>query len=152
MKIICHRANLNGPSEKENSIESIEAAIDLGFDVELDIWVIEGKIMLGHDQPQTALESPLLARIGSMGWFHCKNIDALNYFKESLPNLNYFWHQMDDYTITSSGYFWTYPGKKISKNSIIVLPENIDKKELASMIKQGPYGICTDWPILYANK
>jgi hypothetical protein len=59
---------------------------------------------------------------------------------------------MDDYTITSKGYFWTYPGKKISKNSIIVLPENIDQLELEYMIKQSPYAICTDWPHLYENK
>jgi hypothetical protein len=152
VRIISHRANINGPSDKENSIDSIKTAIDLGFDVELDIWVVDGKIMLGHDEPQNALEKPLLDRIGPTGWFHCKNIEALNYFRDHLPDLNYFWHQMDDYTITSKGYFWTYPGKKISKNSIIVLPENIDQSELEYMIKQRPYAICTDWPHLYENK
>ena len=36
---------------------------------------------------------------------------------------NYFWHQNDDYTITSKGYIWAYPGKKLNKNAIYVLPE-----------------------------
>ena len=27
-------------------------------------------------------------------------------------SLNYFWHQTDDFTLTSHGYIWTYPGKK----------------------------------------
>ena len=37
--------------------------------------------------------------------------------------LNYFWHQEDDYTLTSQGYIWTYPGKSLTSNSVMVLPE-----------------------------
>ena len=52
---------------------------------------------------------------------------------------NYFWHQKDDIALTSRGYFWTYPGKKLTKNSICVLPEwhNIKKFNCA--------GICSDF-------
>lgn len=151
MKIISHRANTHGPSDQENSISSINNALSLGYDVEVDVWLIDGQIMLGHDGPQYALDRPLVDRIGANGWFHCKNLEALNYFKNNLTNFNYFWHQMDDYTITSNGYFWTYPGKKISNNSIIVLPELINQEELEDMLKQNPFGICTDWPIKYDN-
>jgi hypothetical protein len=151
MKIIAHRANTQGPSKTENSAENINSALSLGFDVELDVWLVDDILMLGHDEPQYALDKPLLDRIGPNGWFHCKNIGALEYFSKNLPDLNYFWHQMDDYTITSSGYFWTYPGKKISNNCIIVLPELIDQKDLEDMLSQNPYGICTDWPTHYGN-
>lgn len=149
MRIISHRANIEGPSKTENSPENIEMALALGIDVELDVWLISDSLMLGHDGPQYTLNKPLLDRIGANGWFHCKNIGALEYFKNNLPDLNYFWHQMDDYTITSNGYFWTYPGKKISNDCIIVLPEIIDQEELKDMIKENPYGLCTDWPIKY---
>jgi hypothetical protein len=151
MIIIAHRANICGPSDKENSPESILNALYLGFDVELDVWLVNDQLMLGHDSPQYALKKPLLDRIGANGWFHCKNLEALEYFKNNLDNLNYFWHQMDDYTITNSGHFWTYPGKKISSNAIIVLPELIDQNDLKEMLGQSPYGICTDWPIEYAD-
>lgn len=151
MIIIAHRANIYGPSDKENSPESILNALYLGFDVELDVWLVNDQLMLGHDSPQYALKKPLLDRIGANGWFHCKNLEALEYFKNNLESLNYFWHQIDDYTITNSGHFWTYPGKKISSNSIIVLPELIDRDDLEQMLGQSPYGICTDWPIEYAD-
>ena len=75
----------------------------------------------------------------------------MNYFSNNLPDLNYFWHQKDDYTITSNGYFWTYPGKKISNRSVIVLPELIDQDILESMLQQGAYALCTDWPNNYGN-
>ena len=42
---ISHRGNINGPDlEKENSIEQIFIAIGKGFDVEIDVWVIDGLI------------------------------------------------------------------------------------------------------------
>jgi hypothetical protein len=27
---------------------------------------------------------------------------------------HYFWHQEDDYTITSKGFIWVYPGKPLN--------------------------------------
>ena len=42
MKVISHRGNLNGPNKQtENTIESIKTAINLGFDVEIDVWYID---------------------------------------------------------------------------------------------------------------
>ena len=47
---IAHRGNINGPDlEKENSIDQIFIAIGKGFDVEVDIWVIDGLIFFGND-------------------------------------------------------------------------------------------------------
>jgi hypothetical protein len=76
-------------------------------------------------------------------------LQALEYFKDNLNSLNYFWHQSDDYTITSNGYFWTYPGKSIGSKSIIVLPEIIDGIEVVKMLAERPYGVCTDYPKQY---
>ena len=52
---------------------------------------------------------------------------------------HYFWHQEDDYTITSKGYIWTYPGKKILPKSICVLPERVNYKKIDCL------GICSDF-------
>ena len=73
-----------------------------------------------------------------------KNLEAL----EKLQKLKtkYFWHQEDDYTLTSNGYIWTYPGKKLSKKSICVLPE-LNKKKLPKSIS----GICSDFIEKYKN-
>ena len=52
MTLISHRGNINGKFESyENEPAYIEQAIKLGYDVEIDVWFINGKFMLGHDEP-----------------------------------------------------------------------------------------------------
>ncbi len=150
MRVIAHRANLNGPdTDNENSPEQILKAISAGFDVEIDIRVIDKEMFLGHDLPQYKCSEKFLLSIIEKTWLHCKNIEALFYLPNKFPGIKYFWHQNDDYTLTSNGYIWTYPGKTITKKSIIVLPENIKEEELKIQLTENPYGICTDWPHKY---
>ena len=54
--------------------------------------------------------------------------------------INCFWHQSDDYTLTSKGYIWTYPNKKILPGGIMVVfgNQNIPKTEDIG-------GICSDF-------
>ena len=58
---------------------------------------------------------------------------------------NYFWHQNDDYTLTSKNNIWSYPGKIYTNNNVIVMPEwynrNWDTLKVVNC-----YGICTDYP------
>lgn len=141
MILISHRGNTDGKNlELENSIEYIEKAIKKGFDVEVDIWLKDGKLYLGHDCPvyETSLDWIFLYK--SKLWLHCKNIDALQFLKKNKSDLNYFWHQNDDVTITSLGYFWTFPGKKLTDNSICVLPEIIKTENMHLSA-----GICSDY-------
>lgn len=147
MRIIAHRANTDGPNpDTENSINQILTAIEQGFDVEIDTWVIDGKIYFGHDAPKYECSERVLFSIIEKSWFHCKNLQAMIFLPQKFPGIKYFWHQTDDYTITSNGYIWTYPGKKITSKSIMVLPELLDNKELNEVYTQNPYAICTDWP------
>ena len=37
-----------------------------------------------------------------------------------IQNFNYFWHQEDDYTLTSEGYVWVYPGKPLIKKDLTI--------------------------------
>jgi hypothetical protein len=138
---IAHRGNLYGSDpEKENTLEAIFHALSLGFDVEIDIWVINDILYLGHSEPITIIDPLLLNKIGKHGWFHCKNLGALTYFKEHASDFNYFWHQEDDFTITSNGFIWTYPGKEVSMYSILVYLETPDAVTLALPL----HGICSD--------
>jgi hypothetical protein len=149
MKIIAHRGNINGQDiESENSPLHLNNAIQQGFDVEVDVWVISDDIFFGHDGPQYAVNQSYIADIGPRGWFHCKNLGALEYFKDNFNSLNYFWHQEDDFTLTSQGYIWTYPGKNITKNSIVVMPERVKSSIPDNII---PYGVCTDFCLQLAK-
>jgi hypothetical protein len=147
MRLISHRGNINGPNPvRENSPYYIMEAITEGYDVEIDVWLINKELFLGHDEPQYKIDTIWLIDRASKLWVHCKNIDVLIFFKNFKQPINYFWHQEDDVTITSLGFFWTYPGKQLTNNSIAVMPEiknfyNIDIS----------YGICSDNIKKYKN-
>ena len=141
---ISHRGNVNGPDlEKENSIEQIFIAIGKGFDVEVDVWVIDGLIFFGHDYPKYLIDDFIIKKIKDSAWFHCKNLEALLFFANNPVPYVFFWHQKDDFTLTSNGYIWTYPNKDITSSSIIV---DLDLNYKYSNII--PYAICTDYPFL----
>lgn len=143
MKIIAHRANLNGPDKAfENSPSMILNAIDEGFDVEIDIWYVNNHFFLGHDLPEYLINNYFIEKIKNNAWFHCKNLEAIYQLKNNFEDINFFWHQSDDFTITSKGFIWTYPGKEITNNSILVLPEILEN----DFLKFKPYGVCTDFP------
>jgi hypothetical protein len=120
MKLISHRGNTNGPRpDMENSPKYIIEAIKHGYDVEVDIWAYK-QIWLGHDGPEYPCPLKFLFKYKDKLWIHCKNLDALNIllnFKE----LNIFWHQNDDYTLTSHGFIWTFPNKKTCSKSVLVI-------------------------------
>jgi hypothetical protein len=141
MIIISHRGNLSGPNpETENSPDQILLAISKGFEVEVDLWTVNNQLFLGHDEPTYPIEQSFLEDLGLSLWIHCKNLDALEDLgKINLP-FNYFWHESDDFTLTSHGYIWTYPGKNTTTNSVIV---DLTK---SPNINIPMFGICTDYP------
>jgi hypothetical protein len=55
--------------------------------------------------------------------------------------LHYFWHESDQFTITSKGIIWTYPG--FIKNAITVI------KTKQKNIPTNIFGICTDYVDYY---
>lgn len=147
MKLIAHRGNIDGPNSlKENHPDYIDEAIVKGYDVEIDIRysVFDDSFYLGHDESQYIITLYWLAQRMNNLWIHCKNIDTLYYFSSKTGGYNYFWHQEDDFTLTSKGYIWTYPGKSYTPNSIVVMPEwkDLDWDQLKVM---GCYGICSDY-------
>jgi hypothetical protein len=122
-KIISHRGNIDGKQpNKENLPNYIDNALNLGYDVEIDIWVIEGSYYLGHDEPLYGITQHWLNKRKNKLWVHCKNLEAVEWFN-SIGGFNYFWHETDTITLTSKNYIWAYPGKQPIKNSIAVLPE-----------------------------
>jgi hypothetical protein len=124
MILISHRGNIDGRLESyENEPNYIDSALSKGYDVEIDIWVIEGTFYLGHDKPQYGVTLDWLYKRKNNLWIHCKNVEAIEWFNTLLGMYNYFWHQEDTLTLTSKNYIWVYPGKQPIKNSIAVMPE-----------------------------
>ena len=142
MIIISHRANLFGPDpDNENRPEQILKVLAMGYDVEIDVWLTEEGWFLGHDKPQYEIEIDFL--LTSRLWCNAKNAAALQ--ELTLMDVVAFWHQKDDFTLTTNNFIWTYPGQTLTYSSICVLPENSNQnfKKCA--------GICTDYPIKYGE-
>lgn len=149
MKFISHRGNVSGPNkERENKVDYIQEAFNEGFDVEIDLWHFDGNLYLGHDFPETICSINFLIENRESLWIHAKNLKALNFLRGNHEFLNYFWHQNDDFTLTSRGFIWTFPSKQLTENSICVLPElyNDSFKYYSSS-----YGICSDYIKKYSS-
>ncbi len=143
---ISHRGNLEGPrQEKENHPDYIDDALLAGFEVEVDVWYLEDKFWLGHDAPQYQVKQSWL--LNQKFWHHAKNMEALFQLNSMKPNhqINCFYHQVDDCTLTSQGYIWTFPRKlALSNQSVAVMPERVPEWNL-----NGAYAVCTDHPREY---
>ena len=98
-------------STKRFSVDHSSGSLITGYEVEIDVWYIDKKFVLGHDTPQYEVDWKFLTN--SSYWCHAKNIDALNLMLEN--DIHCFWHQDDDVTITSYGFIWTSPDKKLNK-------------------------------------
>jgi hypothetical protein len=147
MILISHRGNITRSiPERENDPKYIHEAIVNGFNVEVDVWFVDGKFKLGHDKPQYDFPHQLIEHQAKKLWIHCKNLEAITQFNildRDGIYINYFWHQEDDITLTSRGYIWAYPGKQPIKNSIAVMPE-LNNDDLSKCI-----GICSDNIVKY---
>ena len=143
MIFIAHRGNLDGANpNRENHPDYIQKAIDKGYSVEIDVWFENNKFCLGHDGPQYEVSNSFLEN--KLIWCHAKSHNAVNKLRQD-KKTHYFWHQEDDYTITSNGYIWVYPGKVLISECIAVMPENKYANEELTICG----GICSDIIALY---
>lgn len=136
---IAHRGNVYGKNEScENSPNYIMKALNLGFDVEIDVWVIADKIYLGHDAPQYEIEKDFL--FNDRFWCHAKNHAALTMMVKD--KIHCFSHDSDDYILTSRGIIWAYTGKPVNSETICVMPENCNNYSNDDL--KNCLGICSD--------
>lgn len=141
MILISHRGLIDGPNASlENKPDVIDRVLSLGFDVEIDVWLKNEKWYLGHDEATYKVDISFLNKPNL--WLHAKTIDTLERLL-TFKNINCFWHQSDDVTLTSHNYLWVYPGKPLTTHSICVMPEKFMKIEDIKNLKC--LGICTDY-------
>ena len=71
-------------------------------------------------------------------WCHAKNVEAFEWLLKK--KVKCFFHNIDEYTLTSNGYIWTFPDKPVVKKSIIV-----DKGKDWKKKNYNCYGVCVDY-------
>lgn len=139
-RYIAHRGNTNGRDPtRENTPAYIDQALKDGFDVEIDVWVINGDIYLGHDGPETSIGLDFLELRKDNLWCHAKNLDALCMLVDK--EYHCFSHDTDNYILTSRGFIWAFPGQDLNEKTICVMPERAQysDKDLQSCV-----AICSD--------
>jgi hypothetical protein len=141
MILISHRGNISGPNpEQENHPDYIWAALQAGYDVEIDVWFENGKFMLGHDEPQYEFPFELIDKNYPKLWIHCKNMDALSVLNNLDPSgnkVNYFMHESDLGVLTSKGYIWS---TNLFNRGILVMPEVFNTEP-----NEKTLGVCSDY-------
>lgn len=135
MKIISHRGNLTGKTSEENKPSYIKNALNTQFDVEIDVWLVNDKLFLGHDTPQYQIDMNFL--LNDKLWCHAKNKKAFEFLLKN--NVHVFWHETDKFTLTNRGIPWCYPGNYLKSGITVELKY---KKEIPEV-----YGLCTDYPL-----
>ena len=143
MIFISHRGNLRGPTDDENNPEKIMDVISMGYDVEIDVWKKGDNLFLGHDHPEYEISKTFVFK--EQLWCHAKNYEALEYLLRT--GAHCFYHQEDDYTITSKGIIWAYPNKEAGKGCVSVMPERFKTR-----VSPAVHGICTDYVLEYEKK
>lgn len=139
MKYICHRGNMNGPyPSMENKPEYIQIALDAGYDVEVDVWLQPDGLYLGHDAPIYKTSRQFLQN--QRLWVHCKN-NAAYLELSKYSDINCFFQDNDDLTITTRGYLWSHSkNTEWNSNTVIV------RLELSKMPEEKvPFAICSDY-------
>jgi len=134
-------------TSEENKPEYIIEAINKGYDCEIDLWQNENGLFLGHDEPRYSIDCSFITTYNNKLWIHCKNLEALYYCVKYEPFCNAFWHQQDNYTLTTQKYIWTYPNQRVNDNSVLVV-NNRDYDIKNSYC----YGICSDFVDFYKEK
>lgn len=144
MKIISHRGNINGlVPEKENRPSYIDSAIQLGYDVEVDLRINNNEFWLGHDEAQYRVELSWMSLRKDKIWFHCKDIESALVLANLDQYYQFFCHSQDPYVCTNNGYFWVHDlTGKINDKCIIPL---LSKEDIEKYNNNRPYAICTDF-------
>jgi hypothetical protein len=138
MILISHRGNVNGPNpDFENHPTRIKNAISCGYDCEIDIWIVDNKLYLGHDEPTHLIDIGWLHALKDKLWIHCKDLNTLSKFNTYYNQFNYFFHDSDLGILTSHSYIWSIHNVK---NGVLVMPEVFDTK-----VNEYTLGVCSDY-------
>lgn len=149
MKLIAHRGNTKGKIvERENAPDYLLEALGAGYDIEVDLWMTDDGLFLGHDAPQYVIDDAIFSTLNpARTWWHAKNAAALEVLARQ-QGLNFFSHEEDPYVLTSRGYIWVHTKTpQLLVGSICVLPEERANNEGIELCS----GVCSDTVEAYGS-
>ena len=144
MRLISHRGNVSGPNlENENKPSFIQTAIDEGYDVEVDVRLLDAGLYLGHDNPDYPVELEWLVARKDRLWIHTKNFQAMNLLIEH--DLKVFYHQTEKHAVIGNTRFiWSCDLTEATERSVIPLIGEEETEKYKDVIMNF-YAVCSDY-------
>lgn len=139
---IAHRGNYAGRViKRENTPDYVQEAIDAGYNVMVDAWLLDREWYLGYMFPITVVDKEFFERPEI--WVHAMNLVGYVSLYNN-PKVHVFWHNKDDFAITSKGIKWANTGI-ITHDGVMFKPEcsHISTTALQEHTVS-PLGICSD--------
>lgn len=144
MIIISHRGNIDGREpEFENSPDFIDEAIKKGYDVEIDLRILDDELYLGHDFPQYKIDIFWLYERRNSLWIHTKDYESI--IKIIDTNLRFFFHEKESHTlISNTNLIWSHNLEEAGTKSVIPL---LSKNDIKNYFSEpfDVFGVCTDY-------
>lgn len=124
MKFISHRGNIQGRDKSyENNPGVLSRVIKQGYSVEIDVWVKNGNLYLGHDEPEWEISDQFLKTNYQQLLIHCKNDEAL-FRLNTISILELFTHADDPFTLSSKNVILIHPHTVTKlRRGILIMPE-----------------------------
>lgn len=126
---------------KENSPEYVKDALNQGFHVVVDVWLVGRQhFCYGIRKPSFF---PITVEFLKSNKIicHAKTVETLE--RLMLERVHCFIHDRDDYVLTNGGIIWTSPGKPITTRSVFTMPEHFIP-DISSLALLTCAGVCSN--------
>lgn len=140
---ISHRGNIKGPNmDRENRPSYIDAALQLGYDVEVDIRLIDNEFWLGHDTPDYKISQTWIMKRKNNIWFHCKDLYSAQKFIEMDCEIKFFCHSSDSFVLTSTNHIWVHD-LDLNLNNTCIVPL-LEDTTIEGFKEKNVHAVCLD--------
>jgi hypothetical protein len=146
-QLILHRGLSIHDRLAENEPNTLAIRDNNNLNVECDIWYHKNNWYLGHDSPTYLIENIDLFLKSKQRLIHAKDgktlAEIIDYCNKRGYDNEIFYHTNEDYVLTTSNMIIAYPGKELYKNTLCMMPENMNR-EITNDEFNNIIGLCSD--------
>jgi len=136
MLYISNKGNISGRDpKKENTVEYLLQAVQDGYCIKTDLWVIKGRLVTGNDFPANGIILDRFEKDKLL--IQARNLPALLFLLEN--GYHCFWRESDDIVLTNKNFVLSFNNSLIPK-CIVMNPEKNIISEWSNYL-----GLCSDF-------
>ena len=122
MLYISNKGNLSGKDpKKENTVEYLLEAVQAGYCIKTDLWVIKGRLVTGTDFPAHGINLEKFEKDKLL--IQARNLPALLFLLEN--GYHCFCRESDDIVLTNKNFVLSFNNSLIPKCIVMNPEENI---------------------------